>query len=229
MRDSIQMGQSSYFLQFHSLEQQLQSKFELAPLLPTGYYSRKNLGYLYTTAQGASCIYEADDDNAPLGHWQPRQEYVQNVRVIEQNTRAQAEKSRWVWVNIHKYFTDENIWPRGLPLDEIHTPVPRAGDTDGKLYSPIQQGLVNGSSDVDAIWRMVMNREFYFSDDRSIHLPPGNWAPFKTQSTWWWPAAYPLLYIPSYCSFRMCDIWKSFGHSAVCGSWMPALRLMPPR
>jgi hypothetical protein len=22
--------------------------------------------------------------------------------------------------------------------------------------------------------------------------------------------AYPLLYIPSYCSFRMCDIWKSF-------------------
>jgi hypothetical protein len=22
--------------------------------------------------------------------------------------------------------------------------------------------------------------------------------------------AYPLLYIPSHCSFRMCDIWKSF-------------------
>ena len=41
-------------------------------------------------------------------------------------------------------------------------------------------------------------------------LAPGQWCPFNTQTTWWWPAAYPLLYVPSYCSFRMCDIWKSF-------------------
>ncbi len=25
----------------------------------------------------------------------------------------------------------------------------------------------------------------------------------------WWPEAYPLLYLPSYCSFRMTDIWRS--------------------
>lgn len=44
----------------------------------------------------------------------------------------------------------------------------------------------------------------------SVVLQAGNWCPFNTQSTWWWPIAYPLLYLPSYCSFRTCDIWKSF-------------------
>ena len=53
-------------------------------------------------------------------------------------------------------------------------------------------------------------REIYFDDASSLLLSPGNWCPFNTQSTWWWNAAFPLLYIPSYCSFRMCDIWKSF-------------------
>jgi len=56
----------------------------------------------------------------------------------------------------------------------------------------------------------VMDREFFFEAGASVYLEPGNWCPFNTQTTWWWPVAYPLLYIPSYCSFRMCDIWKSF-------------------
>ena len=78
------------------------------------------------------------------------------------------------------------------------------------LRSPIQQGLVNGSPDVDAIWRLTLDRPFRFEDRPSVYLQPGNWCPFNTQSTWWWPVAYPLLYVPSHCSFRMCDIWKSF-------------------
>jgi hypothetical protein len=55
-----------------------------------------------------------------------------------------------------------------------------------------------------------MDREFFFEPGASVYLQPGNWCPFNTQTTWWWSVAYPLLYIPSYCSFRMCDIWKSF-------------------
>jgi hypothetical protein len=41
-------------------------------------------------------------------------------------------------------------------------------------------------------------------------LQRGAWCPFNSQSTWWWPEAYPLLYLPSYCSFRLTDIWRSF-------------------
>ena len=48
---------------FLSLQDQVESQFELARKLPTGHYSRKNIGYLTAIAQDASCIYETDDDN----------------------------------------------------------------------------------------------------------------------------------------------------------------------
>ena len=192
---------------FLSLNDQLASRFELARLLPTKHYARKNIGYLKAIEQGASCIYETDDDNGPLESWKPRLEHIPNAATL----RVHGDHGP-SWVNVYKHFSQENIWPRGLPLDQIHTPValePIA--TSGEsLWAPIQQGLADGAPDVDAIWRLVLDREFRFEQRESVMLPPGQWCPFNTQSTWWWPAVYPLLYVPSYCSFRMCDIWKSF-------------------
>jgi hypothetical protein len=190
-------------VEFLSLAAQESGRFKLAENLPTKHYARKNIAYLHAIAAGAECIYETDDDNAPNDAWRLRVESINGSRVV-----AAPGGSRWV--NVYRYFTDENIWPRGLPLDEIRQNAPTVCETGRSLRAPVQQGLVNGSADVDAIWRLVMDREFAFDDDPSVYLEPGNWCPFNTQSTWWWPVAYPLLYIPSYCSFRMCDIWKSF-------------------
>lgn len=187
---------------FLSLEDQLAMPFELARLLPVGHYARKNLAYLAAIQQGATCIYETDDDNAPNENWMVRKELVEECRIVSSTAHR--------WVNVYQYFSAENIWPRGLPLDEIRRPVPETSSVNGQKLAPIQQGLVNGSADVDAIWRLAMDREFFFEHRESLFLGPGNWCPFNTQSTWWWPLAYPLLYIPSHCSFRMCDIWKSF-------------------
>jgi hypothetical protein len=70
----------------------------------------------------------------------------------------------------------------------------------------------------------VLDRDFRFDAGPSIALAPGTWCPFNSQSTWWWPAAHPLLYLPALCTFRMTDIWRSFvaqrclwelGHSVV--------------
>lgn len=190
-------------VEFLSLVHQERSGFRLAECLPTRHYARKNIAYLVAIRSGASCIYETDDDNAPNGVWSPRSELVTAPRVVES-----VESSRWI--NVYRYFSKENIWPRGLPLDEIRQRPPHVAVGDQVFRAPIQQGLVNGSADVDAIWRLVMDRDFTFEDRPSVYLAPGNWCPFNTQTTWWWPVAYPLLYIPSYCSFRMCDIWKSF-------------------
>lgn len=187
---------------FLSLGDQNSAGFEITQCLPTGHYTRKNVAYLYAIRNGATCIYETDDDNAPLENWSVRSEFVSSARCVE------SEASRWV--NVYRYFSDSNIWPRGLPLNEIHSELPATSDSHSPLHAPIQQGLVNGSPDVDAVWRLVMDRPFEFDNSKSVFLPGGAWCPFNTQSTWWWPAAYPLLYIPSYCSFRMCDIWKSF-------------------
>jgi hypothetical protein len=187
---------------FRSLAQQLECPFELARKSPVGHYTRKNVGYLEAIQLGAACIYETDDDNAPLDHWAPRDRTV-GVREVEASG----------WVNAYRCFTRERIWPRGLPLDALVGSFESEvllGSVERSVAAPIQQGLANGSPDVDAIWRLVLDRPFDFDDGPSVLLPPGAWCPFNSQSTWWWPEAYPLLYLPSHCSFRMTDIWRSF-------------------
>ncbi|MBB3206285.1 hypothetical protein FHS27_002094 [Rhodopirellula rubra] len=202
-------------LSFLTIDDQLASEFEIAKLLPTKHYARKNVGYLQAIRSGASSIYETDDDNAPLDSWKLRDEFVGNLRTVQAEDCDSPN-----WINVYRHFSGENIWPRGLPLDRIqsvgevrkHQPGEASGlrEEDGRVWAPIQQGLADGSPDVDAIWRLVLDREFTFDQADSVILPPGSWCPFNTQTTWWWPVVYPLLYVPSYCSFRMCDIWKSF-------------------
>ena len=182
-------------------------EFQLYANLPTRHYARKNLGYLHAMRCGANCIYETDDDNAPLENWKPRTAFVAGGRRTPPHDRSPDTPK---WVNVYQYFSGESIWPRGLPLNEVRGAAPSAETLKAGVFAPIQQGLVNNSPDVDAVWRLTQDRPFSFDDAPSVLLSPGNWCPFNTQSTWWWPIAYPLMYIPSHCSFRMCDIWKSF-------------------
>jgi hypothetical protein len=187
---------------FLSLADQLDSDFELARTLPTGHYARKNIGYLVAISQGASCIYETDDDNAPLDTWEPRAETVRAARVEERG-----------WVNVYRLFCDDKIWPRGFPLDEVaasFSSVRTRSEESIEIQAPIQQGLVDNSPDVDAIWRLTLDRPFDFQPRPSVYLPRGVWCPFNSQCTWWFPIAFPLMYLPSFCSFRMTDIWRSF-------------------
>ena len=188
-------------VQFYSLEQQLKLDYKIAKKLPTGHYSRKNIGYLLAIQQGEDCIYETDDDNHPNEHWAIR----------NKNTNALVvNKSQWL--NVYKHFSKENIWPRGFLLDQINqaNSTPTHNGVLEQIEAPIQQGLADISPDVDAVWRLTQDHDFYFERKESIALPEGSWCPFNTQSTWWWKEAFPLLYLPSYCSFRMTDIWKSF-------------------
>ena len=201
-------------LEFLSIASQQESGFRLAESLPTGHYCRKNIGYLRAIENNASCIYETDDDNRPLPHWRPRKLVVAGPRLVRSRPANGIH-----WVNTYQHFTQANIWPRGLPLPLIHDPESDSSDASDAVLAddhdyvfccPVQQSLVNGSPDVDAIWRLVFGDEFQFESNPSVLLRPGQWSPFNTQSTWWWPEAYPLLYVPVHCPFRMCDIWRSF-------------------
>ncbi len=191
---------------FLDLDAQRASGFALAVKLPVGHYARKNIGYFRAIRAGAACLYETDDDNAPLPGWKRRSETVAEARRIPAAEKSAMPK----WVNVYRHFSaDTRIWPRGFPLEKLVEPVPACVDSAEPVFAPVQQGLVNGSPDVDAVWRLVQDRPFEFDDRAPLWLGPGQWCPFNTQSTWWWPAAYPLLYVPSFCPFRMCDIWKS--------------------
>ncbi len=187
------------------MEAQTRLPFKLAADLPVGHYARKNLGYLIAISEHAPCIYETDDDNAPNDHWHLREPVTAARRIATPG-----------WCNVYRAFSDALIWPRGLPLDSITAPPP--WDTSAgvaalpqeHVRAPIQQGLADGSPDVDAVWRLVLDQDFQFRRGESVVLGRKVWCPFNSQTTWWWPEAYPLLYLPSYCSFRMTDIWRSF-------------------
>ncbi len=186
---------------FLSIERQKQLPHALATQLPENHYSRKNLAYLSAIEQGASSIFDTDDDNAPLATWVPRDE----------RTTACAVPARR-WTNTYELFADpdERIWPRGFPLEELSASSELVRGVASRVTAPVQQSLVNGSPDVDAVWRLTQDRPFTFRNERSVALARGSWCPFNSQSTWWFPKAYALLYLPSYVSFRMTDIWRSF-------------------
>lgn len=181
------------------IESQRNSDWNLAKILPEKHYARKNLGYLQAIKNGATTIYETDDDNAPMEHW--------SVRDISCESQLITGVG---WYNAYLDFSKENIWPRGLPLGEILNPSDVKKEDASVVVSPLQQGLANGSPDVDAVWRLILDKDIQFEPGSSIRLGKGLWCPFNSQSTWWWKQAYPLMYLPSYCPFRMTDIWRSF-------------------
>jgi hypothetical protein len=185
---------------FVGIDAQAKLGFSLAALLPENHYSRKNLGYLLAMAGGAPLIFDTDDDNAPLASWARRE--------LEVQAESCAHRG---WVNAYRWFSDEHVWPRGLPLESIAAGAQSPPLAPARtVRAPIQQGLADGSPDVDAIWRLLLDRDIRFRERGSILLEPGAWCPFNSQSTWWFPEAYPLMYLPSLVSFRMTDIWRSF-------------------
>lgn len=191
--------------EFVSIDDQLELPFKLAKLLPEKHYTRKNLGYLLAMLRGCDCIFETDDDNAPMDLWEVRDREIEGRRIRPLSDRE--------WVNIYGAFTDEFIWPRGLPIGRVRERFKEHFEIDRETHrvvAPIQQGLANGSPDVDAIWRLVLDHEIAFDDSANLLIPRNIWSPFNSQNTWWWPEVFPLLYLPSYCSFRMTDIWRSF-------------------
>ena len=192
---------------FYGLDAQYETGFRFARLCPVRHYARKNLGYLLSIREGANVIVETDDDNIPREEfWAERQRRV-SVPTLEGAG----------WVNVYRYFSEANIWPRGLPLERVREGVPgfeslKVKDAD----CPIQQGLADENPDVDAIYRLVEELPQSFRRDRRVALGAGAWCPFNSQNTTWWADAFPLLYLPAYCSFRMTDIWRSFVAQRIC-------------
>lgn len=174
------------------------SPIEEVEYAPFNHYARKNVGYMEAIKRGAKIITEGDDDTAPNENRKTR-----NL-VVEAN-EALFEK----WFNVYDVVGKGLIWPRGFSLKHIKIR-PSIGSII-KKESPIQQGLINGEPDVDAIFRLTsQDKGHYFNEKVSVYLPPNTWCPFNSQNTTWFPVAYPLLYLPKYCTMRMTDIWRSF-------------------
>jgi hypothetical protein len=122
-------------------------------------------------------------------------------------------------MNVYNHFTQTKIWPRGFPLEFLNAnenfTISNLPKDSGSCM--IWQGLADENPDVDAVFRMTCELPVSFEVRNSIHLGSGVWCPFNSQNTTWFKEAFPLLYLPSYCTFRMTDIWRSF--VAQCVMW----------
>ena len=190
---------------FYSLKDQLKLDFSYKKKCPRNSYSRKNIGYLIAIKNNAKIIFDVDDDNEPKNNFF-------NIKPIKNKTYLIKNSG---WINVYNYFSNQNIWPRGFPLSELKN---KKKSLKKKLNAicPINQRLANNNPDVDAIYRLVNKIPFNFKDSADVALGRNSWCPFNSQNTIWHQVSFPLMYLPSFCTFRMSDIWRSLIAQRIC-------------
>ncbi|MBI5127060.1 DUF288 domain-containing protein [Candidatus Roizmanbacteria bacterium] len=186
-------------IDYFDLKSQKESFPKFNKLLPYNNYSRKNLGYLLAIKNGADKIFETDDDNIPYANFRLNENSLIKGNFLNKNS----------WTNIYSYFTKEKIWPRGLSLYHTKSKISKFELKEKEKRSYINQYVVNKDPDVDAIYRLILDKHVYFNKRIPLILGKKTVSPFNSQSTLWFKKIFPLLYLPSYSSFRTCDIWRS--------------------
>jgi len=182
-----------------SLTEQEKMDFKLAKNLPLNHYSRKMLGYLKAIKNGATHIIDTDDDNNPKSNW--------SFPAFEQNHECISENRGFI--NIYQLYTNQAIWARGLPLSLINKKFELEKDLNLQYCKVgVWQGLADEDPDVDAIYRLTNNTPCYFEDRKPVILGKGTVSPFNSQNTIIIKELFPLLYLPTYVTFRFTDILR---------------------
>lgn len=184
---------------FLSIKDQEKLNFETIKRCPYNHYTRKNIGYLYAVKMGAETIYDTDDDNIPYDDW--------SFPNLEINKCLTSDNK---FFNIYNYFTNEKIWPRGFPLDEINKESRIKFKNSSKFKIGAWQGLADIDPDVDAIFRLTRGEKIIFEKKEPIALDKGIYCPFNSQNTFWNKEAFMYLYLPSTVSFRFTDILRGY-------------------
>lgn len=183
---------------FLSVSEQERMNSKLSKKMPYNHYCRKMLGYLEAIKSGATVIVDTDDDNIPKNNWE-FPPFVGKFETIPSNLG---------FVNIYNYYTDNKIWPRGLPLNLInkYNIIDPLEQHDVRVG--VWQGLADLDPDVDAIYRLTSNASCTFKERAPIVLNKGTVTPFNSQNTMICKDLFPLLYLPTYVTFRFTDILR---------------------
>ena len=182
-----------------SVEEQESFDFNLIKVLPYNHYCRKMIGYIKAIKEGADCIVDTDDDNIPKEEWM-FPEFERKYDSISENKN---------FINIYQLYTSQKIWARGLPLNLIN----KQFDLENCLTKKdcrvgIWQGLADEDPDVDAIYRLTNDTPCYFKEREPVVLGKGTISPFNTQNTMVRKELFPLMYLPTYVTFRFTDILR---------------------
>lgn len=186
----------------------------LSAALPWNHYCRKVIGYVHAARAGATAIYDTDDDNAPLAHWA--------VPPFDGTYGHTADDLGYV--NAYRWFSDQPIWPRGLPLRHVRTSWTPAPLLDAAPHRVgVWQNLADVDPDVDAIYRLIDGTPCTFRPGPPVVLGRGTVCPFNSQATAFDRACFPLLYLPSTVATRVTDILRGLVAQPIL--WAAGLRL----
>ena len=137
-------------------------------------------------------------------------------------------------VNPYEHFGQSTIWPRGYPLDHIADPPSHKFIRCEGVDTSIQQGIVNGDPDVDAIFRLTrkdkgvdLNVEFD-GNSLPVALPPNTLAPFNSQNTLFLNRALWAMLLPTTVAFRVTDIWRGYWAQRLLWDVGSHLSFFPP-
>ncbi len=182
------------------IEQQNKLPYAIIKNLPFNHYCRKMIGYVHAMEYGAEIIYDTDDDNIPYDYW----------HLLPFEGSFEVTNKDIGFVNVYKSFTKEKIWPRGYPLELVLDSF-RATETKSMQCSiGVWQGLANQEPDVDAVYRLTINKQVEFERRDPMVLNKGAVCPFNSQNTFFRKELFALLYLPAFVSFRFTDILRGF-------------------
>lgn len=184
-------------VKFLTVQEQQDLGFNIFNTTPYNHYSRKNIGYIYSIGQGAEYVYDTDDDTIPYKNW--------GIKDFKCDKAILGDK----YINPFSFFTDQNVWPRGYHLPYINK-IQQYTKEDGDYNVGVWQGIIDGDSDFDAIYRLIINKHIKFNDHEDIVISPNSYSPFNTQSTLWNKKLYSLMYIPITVDFRFTDILRGY-------------------
>jgi hypothetical protein len=202
---------NAFFLDLDD-QSKLANKFKIVKMIPLNSYLRKMVGYLFAMANGAKYIYETDDDNAPFdGLFGFRYETFKGLEGNHENNDDCKTKFK----NPYSYFGQPSVWPRGYPLEKISVDPGCLKNRrnlffnlyDEKTIPIIQQGLVNGDPDVDAIYRLTRKNENLLNIEFDSQAPPivlnkNEYAPINSQNTFYHTNSFFTLVFPLNVTFR---------------------------
>ncbi|MCF7795390.1 STELLO glycosyltransferase family protein [Patescibacteria group bacterium] len=184
--------------EYINIDKQLSLFPKFAKSISYNHYARKNIGYLYAIIRNSDIIAESDDDNMPKKDWG----LIPTANRLKTIIAPQ-------FPNVYKEFTNAQVWPRGFPLDLILSKqINKSENRNCKIL--IWQGLADGSPDVDAVYRLVINKDIKFKKGVKIALAKGVLSPFNSQNTIWLKQAFCFMYLPHTVTFRYTDILRSF-------------------
>jgi hypothetical protein len=199
---------------FISLGQQEDSTYSLSKVLPTNHYCRKMFGYLEAIKDKADFICDTDDDNIPYSNWSFPNFYG-DYDCVDDNKG---------FINIYQLFSKQKVWPRGLPLKLINTSFELEKSLSKESVNiGIWQGLADEDPDVDAIYRLTNDKAVFFDKRDPIVLGKNTISPFNTQNTLIRKELFPLLYLPTYVTFRYTDILRGLIAQPIM--WMAGFQL----